>query len=75
MKLFNNLESYARRIAVIEQNEKKYTYKDILKIEKKISEIVKKKDNNISIHLELLLIGRIHFVLMDYKEILMVIKV
>ena len=35
MKLFNNLESYAHRIAVIEQNEKKYTYKDILKIEKK----------------------------------------
>ena len=35
MKLFSNLESYAHKIAVIEQNEKIYTYKDILKIEKK----------------------------------------
>tara|TARA_B100001971_G_C18212500_1_gene551656 strand:- start:316 stop:1713 length:1398 start_codon:yes stop_codon:yes gene_type:complete len=44
MKLFNNLESYTNRIAVIEQNEKKYTYKDILKIEKNLSNIIKEKD-------------------------------
>ncbi len=73
MKLFSNLESYAHRIAVIEQNEKKYTYKDILKIEKKISNFIKKKDkiflfcentfNFISLYVSLLRLNSVIFLI------------